>query len=74
VTDKELLTAAARQLFALRKLSDKAESVLISHLSRIDLPQNALARMLAVSPQHMNDMIHGRRSITTEMAELLGDM
>ncbi|MDQ8183687.1 HigA family addiction module antitoxin [Pelagicoccus sp. SDUM812005] len=42
------------------------------YLDPLEISQNALGRALGVSPRAINEIVHGRRSITAQMSIRLG--
>ena len=42
------------------------------YMKSLGLSQNGLARSIGVSPRAINEIVHGRRSITAEMSIRLG--
>ena len=42
------------------------------YMKPLDLSQNGLARSLGISPRAINEIVHGKRSITAEMSIRLG--
>jgi antitoxin HigA-1 len=42
------------------------------YLDALEISQNALGRALGVSPRAINEIVHGRRSITAQMSIRLG--
>jgi len=48
------------------------EILLDDYLTPLGISQNALGRALGVSPRAINEIVHGRRSITAPMSIRLG--
>jgi addiction module HigA family antidote len=48
------------------------EILMEDYMKPLDLSQNRLGRELGVSPRAINEIVHGRRSITAEMSIRLG--
>jgi len=44
------------------------EILLEEFLKPMDISQNAIARAIAVSPRRINEIVHGKRSVTADTA------
>jgi len=48
------------------------EFILEEYLQPTGIPQNAMARSIGVSPRTINEIVHGKRSITPDMSIRFG--